>query len=211
VGRIDGRGRRYHLGIIGGPQENKPTPTDPRAPLSTLRGAGVAVDPRRAGRVIAAVSVAALVTVGIVLLVAGVDKNSQINELRAHGVPTTVTVTRCVALLGGSGSNGAGYACNGTYTFRRRHYVEAIPGDVNRPPGSAVPAIISPSDPGLVSTAADVRDQRASWRVFIAPGIVLLVAAGIIALLTLRSGRGRSTLGWTRDHRSGRSARPDRV
>ena len=91
-------------------------------------GAGVDVDPRRARQLVVAVCLVALAVVAVILLVAGLQKNAQADSLQQHGVPVTVTVTGCLGLLGGSGSNGAGYACKGTYTFDGRHYVRVHPG-----------------------------------------------------------------------------------
>ena len=83
-------------------------------PVGTLRGAGSA-DVTRVGRVVLALVLVTLVVVGAVLLVAGYRKNTQIEDLRAHGVPVRVTVRHCLGLMGGSGSNTAGYECTGTY------------------------------------------------------------------------------------------------
>jgi hypothetical protein len=162
------------------------------APLSALRGAGVTVDARRVGRAIVALCLATLGIVSIILFVAGADKNAQINELRTDGVAIKVTVTRCIGLLGGSGSNAAGYACRGTYTFRGHRYDEAIPGNVNLAPHSKVPVIIAPNDPGLVSTVDAVRDGRPSWRVFIAPAVLALLAVGTTGWLLLKRRRALS-------------------
>ena len=64
----------------------------------------------------------------VVFTVAGVHKNSQINRLRHDGVPVTVTVTNCLGLMGGSGSNAAGYSCTGTFTIDGTRYTESLPG-----------------------------------------------------------------------------------
>ncbi len=141
----------------------------PDRPVTTLRGASVDVDPRRALRVVIAVCLVALTLVAVVLLVAGANKNAQSISLHDHGVPVSVTVTGCLGLLGGSGSNGAGYACKGSYTFDGHRYLQAIPGTTLLHPGDVVQGVIVPTDPGLLSTPAAVAGQQASWRVFIAP------------------------------------------
>jgi len=158
-------------------------PTD-QGPLSSLRGAHVAaVDARKLGRAVGAFALAALTVVAAILAVAGADKNAQINALRAKGVRINVTVSACVALLGGSGSNAAGYACRGTYTFRGHRYEEAIPGNVNLVPRSVVPAVIVPSDPALLSTVAEVHNDRASWHVFVVPAVLALLVAAAVAFV----------------------------
>ena len=62
------------------------------------------VDVRRAGRVVVAVCLVALAVTGVILLVAGVQNNDQIDNLRHHGVPVAVTVTGCLGLMGGTGA-----------------------------------------------------------------------------------------------------------
>jgi hypothetical protein len=163
-----------------------------RAASSTrLRGAGVAVDVRRVGRVVGAVCLVALVVLAVALFVAGAQKNAQITRLRQHGVAVGVTVTGCLGLLGGSGSNAAGYECRGRFTLGGHRYVEDIPGNTIRTPGTTVRAVAVPGNPPLLSTARAVAIDRASARVFIAPAIliVVVVVVGAIAL-TRRHIRG---------------------
>ncbi len=164
------------------------TPADPpEGPVSTLRGAGVDVDPRRAGRVAIGICLVALAVVAVVLLVAGIQKNDQANNLHHHGVVVDVTVSNCIGLLGGSGSNVAGYACKGTYSVNGHHYEEAIPGSNSiLRAGSVIRGVTVPGDPGLLSTPAMVAAQRASWKVYIAPAILLVVLLLSVATLILR-------------------------
>ena len=154
--------------------------------ISTLRGAGVDVDIRRAGRVAVVVGLMALAVTVVVLFTAGVQKNAQINRLRQHGVPVEVTVSGCLGLLGGSGSNAAGYACRGSFTFSGHRYSEAIPGNTHYRPGQKVRAVTDPDDPGLLSTAAIVAGERASASVFALPGSLLVVLAVLVALVLRR-------------------------
>lgn len=165
--------------------------TDPAAPLSALRGAGVSVDARRVGRVTMALCLATLAIVAVVLFIAGAQKNAQISELRTEGVTIKVTVTGCMGLLGGSGSNAAGYACRGTYTFRGHRYDEAIPGNVNLIPHSTLPVVIARGEPTLVSTVEAVRREHPSWRVFIVPAVLALLVVVAIALLLVKRGRSQ--------------------
>jgi hypothetical protein len=176
----------------------------PDRPVTTLRGAGVDIDPRRALRLVVAACLVAVTVVAVVLLVAGVKKNSQAVSLHDHGVPVTVTVSGCLGLLGGSGSNPAGYACKGSYTFEGHRYVQAIPGNALHPPGSVIQGVIVPSDPWLLSTPAAVADQQASWRVFIAPAVLFaLVAIALGFLLARRRRRAPGTPGRPVDRPAG--------
>ncbi|HUC37424.1 MAG TPA: hypothetical protein VMR97_09900 [Acidimicrobiales bacterium] len=147
------------------------------------------VDVRKVGRVLVVGCLVALAVVSTILFVAGARKNSQIAQLHEHGVVVEVTVTRCLGLLGGSGSNAAGYACNGTYALDGHRYSEAIPGDALLAPGSTIRGVAVAGDPGLLSTPAAVAAQHTSWNVFAVPAVlsgVLAVSAGSLLLVRLR-------------------------
>ncbi len=161
------------------------------APMTTLRGAGVNIDVRKTGRVVVAICLLALAVVTLVLFVAGLHKNAQINTLRQHGVAVQVTVSECLGLLGGSGSNPAGYACQGTFTLDGRHYRESIPGNVLRRPGTKVRAVAVAGDPPLVSTAHAVDSERASASVFVVPAVLLAVLVILIGALVIKRRRMR--------------------
>lgn len=168
---------------------SEPTTEAPDGPVTTLRGAGVDIDPRWALRMVVGVSLVAVTVVASLLLAAGVKKNSQAVSLHDRGVPVSVTVSGCLGLLGGSGSNAAGYACKGSYTFAGQHYRQDIPGNKLLHPGDVIQGVIVPGDPRLLSTPAAVADQHASWRVFIAPAI--LFALVLFALAVVVAGRRR--------------------
>jgi hypothetical protein len=161
--------------------------------IAVLRGATVNVDTRRASQVAVAVALVALVVTGVILLIAGVQKNAQSTSLRDHGVPVTVTVTGCLGLMGGTGANAAGYSCQGTYSVAGKQYSQAIPGTTTfRAKGSTFQGVVVPSDPKLLSTPDQVASQRASWRVFIVPTVLILVALLIGAFLLWRRHRPAS-------------------
>jgi hypothetical protein len=162
------------------------------AALSTLRGARVEVDVRRAGRVVLGICLLGLAVLVVVLFVAGADKNAQIDQLRNHGVAVNVTVTGCLGLLGGSGSNAAGYACRGTFTLDGHRYRESVPGNVLRPPGTKVPAVAVPGSPPLLDTRHAVATEHTSWSVFVVPTILLVVLLLVVGALVLRRRHVRS-------------------
>ena len=170
-------------------------PASSDGPVTTLRGAGVDVDPRRAAHVVVSTCLVALAVVAVILLVSGIRKNAHDASLQNHGVPVSVTVSGCLGLLGGSGSNAAGYACKGTYTFDGRHYQQAIPGDALLHAGSVIHGVIVPGDPRLLSTPATVATQQPSWKVYIAPAILfgILVVALVVMVLASRHRRERTT------------------
>ena len=138
--------------------------------VGQLRGAGVAVDRRRVGQVVIGIVLATLAILAIVFTVVGVHTNQQDDRLHRDGVPVTFTVTGCLGLLGGSGSNAAGYSCHGMYTLDGRRYSEQLPGDSFHRPGSTVAAIAVPGDPALVSPASIVATEHSSAGVVRAAG-----------------------------------------
>lgn len=156
------------------------------AALTTLRGAGVDVNTRLAGRVVVALCLVALTVLMVILFVAGYHKNEQINRLRQHGVPVTVTVSGCLGLLGGSGSNPAGYACQGTFTLGGHRYRESIPGTALHPPGTKVLAVAVAGDPPLLSTRHAVATDRASAIVYVVPAILLVVLILLVGVVVVR-------------------------
>ena len=159
--------------------------------VATLRGAGVSVDPARAGRVALALGLGAVIVVAVVLVVAGARKNAQVDSLRAHPVPVDLTVTHCLGLMGGSGSNAAGFECTGTYTYRGHLYTEGVPGSVSYRPGAVVHGVVAASDPGLFSTASTVASEHASPARVLLPAALLAVALGVSGWLLVRRRRRR--------------------
>jgi hypothetical protein len=162
-------------------------------PLSTLRasGSGAGVDTRAVARVAGGLLLVGLTVLVVILFVAGVQKNSQITRLRQHGVAVTITSSGCMGLLGGSGSNPAGYACRGSFTLAGRRYNENIPGNTLRPPGTVIRGVSVPGDPALVTTAKMLAAEQASWRVYIAPTVLLIVLVGLALLAGAVLRRGR--------------------
>jgi hypothetical protein len=178
------------------PDEDR-TAQDPEkaseGPVSTLRGAGAQVDVHTVAQVVLGLIGATLAILVVVFIVIGVDKNRQINELRGQGVPVTFTVTSCQGLLGGSGSNGAGYACRGTYRLAGHTYNEPLPGTAFFSPGASVHAVAVPGDPGLVSPVTVVESEHASSRVYVLPVVLFAALVLLVGTIFLRRRRRRST------------------
>lgn len=143
------------------------------------------MDTRRVGHVFLALVVVGLAVLVVVLSLAGFRKNSQITQLHMNGVQVEVTVSGCLGLLGGSGSNAAGYACKGTFTLDGHRYSENIPGNVQRPPGTKVRAVTVRDDPALIDTASALAHEHTSGNVFILPTILLIVLALLLAGLAV--------------------------
>jgi hypothetical protein len=168
------------------PSEQAPGLDDRVAPL---RGAGVQIDGRQVARVLLGIVLVTLAVLAVVFTVIGIHNNRQIDQLRNQSVPVAVTITSCQGLLGGSGSNGAGYFCRGTYALGGHRYDEALPGTALHAPGSVVRAVAVPSDPTLVSPVSVVDAEHASDSVFILPAVLLVVFVAILVVLVLRRRR----------------------
>jgi hypothetical protein len=171
---------------------SSPRSGSPDQPVSKLRGAGAAVDAMAAGRVALAVVLLTLSVLVVIFTVVGAHKNAQIDELHDRGVPVAFTVDRCIGLLGGSGTNAAGYACTGSYELAGHRYHRPLPGNAYHAPGATVQAVAVPSDPTLVSTAAIVRTDHASARVYLLPGVLFAVLLVLLAVLLLARRRRRA-------------------
>jgi len=146
-------------------------------PITTLRGATVDVDAGRVGLAVAGICLLALVATIVVLFVVGIQKNAQVDLLRHRGVPVEVTVSGCLGLMGGSGSNLAGYDCRATFLLAGHRYSDAVPGSELYSPGARLKAIVVPEDPALLSTPRAMASEHASGRVFVLPSALLVALA----------------------------------
>jgi hypothetical protein len=163
---------------------------EPTARVGQLRGAGVQVDGKRVGQVAIGIVLATLAILAVVFTVVGLHTNQQDDRLHNDGVPVTFTVTGCMGLLGGSGSNAAGYSCRGTYTLDSHTYSEPLPGFTFHQPGSTVAAVAVPGDPALVSPASIVATEHSSAAAYVLPVILwFLLLLLVVLLLVLRQRR----------------------
>lgn len=181
--------RRYHVRIAGGHEDSEMTTREiERAlePVTTLRGAGVQVDGRRVAHVAGGVGLVAMAVIVIVLFAVGIQKNAQITRLRQQGVVVRLTVSACLGMMGGSGSNLVGYQCRGEFTVDGHHYDEAVPGNALYPPGATLTVVTVPGDPTLVSTPHAVATEHPSWSVFTLPTVLLILFTIVVAGLVVR-------------------------
>ncbi|MBV8462441.1 MAG: hypothetical protein JO368_04050 [Acidimicrobiales bacterium] len=153
------------------------------------------LDGRRIARVLVGVVIVTLAVLVVVFTVVGIDKNRQIDRLRHDGVAVRVTVTSCQGLLGGSGSNGAGYTCRDTYGLDAQRYNELLPGTAFHAPGAVIRAVAVPGDPALVSPVSVVDTEHSSASVFILPAVLLVLLVAVLAVLLWRRRAGGAQVG----------------
>jgi hypothetical protein len=149
----------------------------------------VQFDGRRVARILVGIVLATLAVLVVAFTVVGIHKNQQIDQLRHNGVPVTFTVTGCLGLLGGSGSNAAGYSCHGTYVLDGHRNSERLPGSVFHAPGARIKAVAVPGDPALVSPVSIVDTEHSSGSVFILPAVLLAILVLMVGGLWLRRRR----------------------
>lgn len=149
------------------------------------------IDGRRIRTAVVIAFTAVLAALAVSLFIAGARKNEQITRLQRSGIPVVVTVTGCRGLLGGSGSNAAGYSCRGSFILRDHRHVDAIPGDIDRRPGTTVHAVTVASDPGLLATTSQLSAEKASTGVFLLPSVLALVLALVVLFVLLVRRRSR--------------------
>ncbi len=163
----------------------------PAGPVTTLRGAGVSVDVGRIARVVIGVCLVALAGTIVALVVAGAQRNDQVNRLHNQGVVVEATVSGCIGLMGGSGSNLAGYDCRATFSVGGHRYDEPFSGNTTPVRGARFRAVTVPGDPALLATVGAVAGEQASWRVYILPGALLVVLVLAVTVVWLVARRRR--------------------
>ena len=162
------------------------------APISTLRGPEVRADVRRTTRIVVGLCLVVLTALVIALFLAGANKNAATSRLKHNGVPVTVTVTHCLGNASGSGAVLTGYTCHGTYLLKGYRYNEVIGGS-NQPHlrGDVIQGVVDPDHPTEVTSAHEVATTDPSWRVYIAPIILMIVLILAVAVLVWRVRRRR--------------------
>jgi hypothetical protein len=129
----------------------------------------------------------ALAAVTAVLFAAAIHKNAQITSLRRHGVPIEVTVSRCMGVLSGSGSNVTGYICRGTFVLDGHRHSGTIPGNALLAPGTTLRLVTVESDPGLIATIHQAESEHTSWGRFVLPAVFLVILATLVAAIAVRA------------------------
>jgi hypothetical protein len=157
--------------------------------VTTLRGPAAVSVGRTFWLVAGAIGLLVFAAALVVSLLSASNDNARIERMKTHGIPVMVMVTGCAGNLGGSGSNGAGYTCRGTYTVGRTTYHETI-GSMAKfaATGTEVRGVVDPSHQGTVILATAVTRSKASSGAYLRPGLLAVVFA-ILLLAYLRVSR----------------------
>jgi hypothetical protein len=126
----------------------------------------------------------------MVLLVIGVStfaawhNEQSFNRLKNRGIHTTAVVKNCNGELGGSGSNGAGYICEGAYSINGQNYLSTINGLSRFEATSTKIAVVAdPSNENSIEVASDFQKANFSWISQYNIAEALFVGAIVIFLL----------------------------
>jgi hypothetical protein len=161
--------------------------------VSSLRGAEATKVGRGFWIVIESIGLVIFAVVVVISFLSAANDDARISRLKSHGIAVAITNVGCVGNLGGSGSNGSGYTCTGTYEVNGTKYREVIRSmTAYSSPTTAVRGVVDPSQHSSVELATSVKTSSSSLSVFIAP--TLLALAFLVLTYAFRRfvRRGRS-------------------
>ena len=140
--------------------------------LGTLRGAGVEVDVRTVGAGRHWHSCWSLAVLVVVLTIAGVHNNQQIDRLHTTGRGRHCHRVRLPGPAGRERQQRRRLLVPGPYTLSGHSYNERSRAPRFYRPGPTMAAVAVPGDPALVSPAPSCGTEHSSWRVFILPAVL---------------------------------------
>ena len=148
--------------------------------VATLRGASPVGVGRRFWVVLGASALVIFASTLVVSFVSATHDNARIDRLKVHGIALSATVGNCIGNLGGSGSNASSYTCTASYAIGSTSYHEVV-GLMSTftAPGTHIAVVADPSQPSTIELASAVSSSVASYRAYVAPG---LLAALFVAL-----------------------------
>lgn len=154
--------------------------------VAPLRGPAV-VDVGRTPWLIAGVlALLALAVIVVVSFLSALNDHARLHRLQSAGIDVSVKVLNCTGNIGGSGSNGAGYTCRGSYQVNHVAFNELI-GDKTTlsPTGTTLAGVVDPAKHSTVVLASAIKNAHASLANFITP----LVLALLVVVLARALGR----------------------
>jgi len=183
------------LGERPGTQATLSPSTPPSDHVASLRGPEVVTIGRKAWYRLVAVGLVLSFAALIVSVVSTAHDNSRIARMKTHGIAVSVTVTRCIGNLGGSGSNGAGYTCHGDYSIAGTTHHELI-GSMTTfaASGTKVNGVADPSKPTTVILASALKKSTTSPATYFPAGFMAIVLVTLTFVFTRLARRPRTKL-----------------
>ena len=115
------------------------------------------------------------------------NDNARIARMKSHGIPVVVTVTNCVGEIGGSGSNNAGFVCQGTYRVRGTQYHESIGSMTTFASfGTTLHAVADPAKPSTIVLATALAKPTASNSAYLVPSVLSLALVAVMVVIVRR-------------------------
>lgn len=160
------------------------------------RGGSVEVKhPRRLGRIILGVTLAAFTVLVVVLFVQAHAHDEEISTLQQHGVPVNVTIKSCDIQQAGTGGTPSNYfICRGSFVLNGKTYTKVILNDQHvQYEGAHLAATVNPKNTNAIYPTSVVRQGTSAWYsgTPLILLIILLVALGLVAWWGFRT-RGTS-------------------
>lgn len=159
--------------------------------VATLRGAHTTTPRTGPWRV---VGLLALVIVALTLAVSffsAANDNARIARMKSHGIPVVVSVTNCVGQIGGSGSNNAGFVCQGTYRVHGTKYHGSIGSMTTFASfGTMIHAVADPAKPSTIILATTLDHSTASDSAYLVPSVLSLVFVAVVIVVARRRRHG---------------------
>jgi hypothetical protein len=158
----------------------------------SLRGASPVSVGRRFWLIAGAIVLVIFAVVLAISFVSVSRDNARIDRLKTNGVHVRVTITNCAGNVGGSGSNGAGYACHGEYTVGATTYHELI-GSMTTfaATGTHVRGVADPLHHGTVVLASAIKESKISNETYVAPVLLTMLLVALL-LAYFRTARRRA-------------------
>jgi hypothetical protein len=180
------------------PVAASPGSAHPDEQIASLRGAAPRpIDGKKLRDIVVGICAVALIALSVTFFATGFSHNSAVTDLQQHGVRVKVKVLTCAGQLGGSGSNNAGYSCQGTFVLLGKRYQSTLPDNAAHAPGTTVVDVTPSDDPGHLTTLQVWKSQHTSASLFIIGAILgvagLVIAGLLIASITRRRRQPRTT------------------
>jgi len=130
---------------------------------------------------------------GLVVCVVGItsmNNASRIERLRTHGISVEARITNCSGLIGGSGSNSAGYTCTASYRIGTETFHSVVGGlSTFQPTGTSTSVVADPNNHGAIELASVAKSDQFSITSVILPAVLALLFFGDVAWQILRRRR----------------------